>query len=54
MTYTPRELAAELKIPHRLVFLALRSGKLKKMKFSAATHRISGTSVDEWLASITE
>jgi excisionase family DNA binding protein len=52
MTYTPRELAAELKIPHRLVFIALREKKLTMMKFSSATFRISGSDVDAWLESL--
>jgi excisionase family DNA binding protein len=54
MTYSPRELAAELKIPNRIVFQAMRSGKLKAMRFTSATMRIDGASVDAWLETLTK
>lgn len=50
--YTPRSLAAELKVPLRQVLAAIRRGELKCAKFSPATFRVEGEDVDRWLAKL--
>ncbi|MEO5915332.1 MAG: hypothetical protein ABIS50_13950 [Luteolibacter sp.] len=47
--YTPRSLAAELKISVRAVLRAGQSGELKIAKISGCVFRIEGGDVDAWL-----
>jgi excisionase family DNA binding protein len=50
--YSPRELAAELRIPPRAVLRAIRRGELKRAKISPAVFRIEGADVDAWLKTL--
>ena len=48
-TYTPRELAKEMNIPHRIIFEAIKNDELRCLRFSSSTYRILPADVLEWI-----
>ena len=53
-TYTPEELANELKIPRRTVLRAIRNKELECVKFSSCVFRILEADAQAWIESLKE
>jgi hypothetical protein len=51
-SYTPTELAKELKVPKRCIFGAIRRGELKAIRYSAATIRVLAVDAEKWIQKI--
>jgi excisionase family DNA binding protein len=53
-TFTPKELAAELKVPYRTVLQAIKNKQLRVLEFSAKYRRIRSEDAAKWIQSITK
>lgn len=53
-TFTPKELAGQLKIPYRIVLGAIKSGQLRTMTFTPKFRRIRSEDAAKWIESVTK
>lgn len=53
-TFTPKELAAQLQVPYRIILAAIKSGELRTIHFSAKYRRIRSQDAAAWIQSITK